>query len=63
MMFFPPDVTHKVLCKNRWIKRIALRDELIGFFLSEVCGHDEELGVQSCFSCLFYCKATKRNIN
>lgn len=56
------NVTHEVLCKYRRIKSIALWEKLGGFLLPQICSHDKELSIQSCFSRLLYCRGTQRNL-
>lgn len=52
-------LTHKVLSKSSGIKSSALGEQLAGFFLSQVCGHNKELGIECCFSRLPDCQGTQ----
>lgn len=52
-------LTHKVLCKYDGIESMALCEQLGGFLLSQICGHNKELGIQGCFSCLPDCQGTQ----
>lgn len=51
-----------MLSKSRWIERGALSKQLAGLLLSQVCGHDEELSIQSGFPHLPDCHKTQPTI-
>jgi len=48
-----------MLCESCRIKSAPFRKQLAGFFLSEVCGYDKELGIQGGFSRLPNWQRTK----
>lgn len=54
-------LTHKVLSISSGVESSALSEQLAGFLLSQVRGHNKELGVQSCFSRLPDCRGTQGN--
>lgn len=51
--------THKVLGESRGIESRALGEQLAGFLLPQIRGHDQELRIQSRFPRLPYCRATR----
>lgn len=53
--------THKMLNKSSGIESIALRKQLAGFLLSQVCSNNKELCIESCFPRLPDCQGTQVN--